>query len=76
MGEGEADAEPADEDGGAGPALLGERVEGRVDQEPLGAPVGGVHQEGAVGDDLVVLVAAPQDDLSVGSFAPVEGHGS
>lgn len=75
MGEGEADAEPADEDGGAGADLLGQRGLRRVDQEPLGAAVGRVHQERSVGDDLEVLGAAAQYDLSVRSFTAVEGHG-
>jgi hypothetical protein len=73
VGEGEADAEAADEQGrGRTP---GERVEGRVDEQALRAAVGGVHQEAPVGDDLVVHAALPQDDLSIGSLAPVEGDG-
>lgn len=76
VGEGEADAQPADEHGRAGGAAPAQGAEGGVDEEPLGAAVGRVHQEGAVGDDLEVFAAPPQHDFAVRAFTPVEclGH--
>ena len=70
----EADAEAADEHvRDARPVVEG--VERRVDEQPLRAAVGGVHQEAAVGDDLEQLPVPPQDDLAVGALATVQDTG-
>ena len=79
----EADAEAADEQR-RGAAAVRQRVERGVDQQALGAAVGGVHQEAAVGDDLedgtvaaaavpAALSPSPQNHLAVRALPAVDG---
>ncbi|HEX6918803.1 MAG TPA: hypothetical protein VF314_01100 [Actinomycetes bacterium] len=76
LDEREADTETADQQGARGRV----RLERGAHEQPLGATVTGVHEEGAVADQLVVAAGTAQDQLAARSRHPLDDrrlvHGS
>src|SRR5690606_11557702 len=82
VGEREAHPQSADQDArprARVPSSCGvgrvQRLQRGVDEEPLRAPVGGVHQEAAVRDDLEQVPVAAQRDLAVRALTAVQDFG-